>query len=106
MMDRFGYWIASRASDVHVHVRAVVKEDDGLVTGEVVSVLKVARPSLQSQFVVQGKIDFSLLTFDKREMASYFGFSSDSSLALAHMYMYTPVVAHHTTVKCNCYMHE
>jgi hypothetical protein len=48
MMDRLGYWIASRASDVHVHVRAVVKEDDGLVTGEVVSVLRVARPSLQS----------------------------------------------------------
>jgi len=57
MMDRLGYWIASRASDVHVHVLAVVKEDDGLVTGEVVSaVLRVARPSLQSQFVVQGKI--------------------------------------------------
>jgi hypothetical protein len=35
MMDHLGYWIASRASDVHVHVCVVVKEDDGLVTGEV-----------------------------------------------------------------------
>lgn len=58
MMDRLGYWITSRASDVHVHVRAVVKEDDGLVTGEVVSVLRVARPSLQSQFVVLCKERF------------------------------------------------
>ena len=90
MMDHLGYWIVSRASDMHVHVRAVVKEDDGLVTGEVVSAEGgQAKPAVS---VCCARKDFhcSPLTNERwRYRGSYFGFSSDSSLALAHMFMYS-----------------